>query len=56
MQAAVDRSGSVNLLVNNAGIIRDYLLCKLEEDELNDVIDVHMKGRIYACGRLESRR
>lgn len=54
MQAAVDSFGSVDVLVNNAGITRDNLLFKLEEDEWDDVINVHLKGA-YLCTRAAQR-
>ena len=36
--------GQVDVLVNNAGITRDALVNKLEEDDWNLVIDVNLKG------------
>ena len=39
--------GKVDILVNNAGITRDNLLPGLSEAEINDVIDVNLKGTIW---------
>ena len=39
-----DEFGQVDVLVNNAGITRDALVNKLEEDDWNLVIDVNLKG------------
>ena len=36
--------GRVDLLVNNAGILRDNLLFKMSEDDWDKVLDVHLKG------------
>lgn len=36
--------GQVDVLVNNAGITRDALVNKLDEDDWNLVIDVNLKG------------
>jgi len=41
---AVDTFGRVDVVVNNAGIIRDKMCFNLEEDEWDDVIRVHLKG------------
>ncbi len=46
--------GSVEILVNNAGITRDNLILTMEEDDFDKVIDVNLKGcfnMIKACGR-----
>jgi NAD(P)-dependent dehydrogenase (short-subunit alcohol dehydrogenase family) len=36
--------GRIDALVNNAGILRDKTLLKLELDQWNAVLDVHLKG------------
>jgi 3-oxoacyl-[acyl-carrier protein] reductase len=50
LQAALDEFGSVDVLVNNAGILRDRMLHKMSEEEFDSVIQVHLKGT-WACGR-----
>jgi NAD(P)-dependent dehydrogenase (short-subunit alcohol dehydrogenase family) len=44
IQTAVDTFGDVNVLVNNAGILRDRMLVNMSEAEWDDVIRVHLKG------------
>lgn len=39
--------GHVDILVNNAGITRDNLLPGLGESDIDDVIDVNLKGTIW---------
>jgi 3-oxoacyl-[acyl-carrier protein] reductase len=41
---AVDVFGSLDVMVNNAGITRDATMRKMTEDEFDQVIDVHLKG------------
>src|SRR5947208_9437503 len=41
---AVDTYGRLDVLVNNAGILRDKMSFNMEEDEWDLVVDVHMKG------------
>ena len=41
---AVDTWGGLDVVVNNAGILRDRMLVNLTEDEWDDVIRVHLKG------------
>lgn len=36
--------GIINILVNNAGITRDSLLVRMEEEDWDKVIDVNLKG------------
>ena len=50
LRSAVDAFGDVDVLVNNAGILRDRMLHNMSEEEWDDVIRVHLKGT-WACGR-----
>ncbi len=42
------RFGSVDILINNAGITRDRTLEKMSEDEFDAVIEVNLKG-VFLC-------
>jgi NAD(P)-dependent dehydrogenase (short-subunit alcohol dehydrogenase family) len=44
VQAAVDAFGQLDVCVNNAGILRDKTLSKMEEEMWDIVISVHLKG------------
>ena len=50
LQTTLDEYGRVDVLVNNAGILRDRMLHKMSEEEFDAVIEVHLKGT-WACGR-----
>jgi NAD(P)-dependent dehydrogenase (short-subunit alcohol dehydrogenase family) len=41
---AVDSFGSIDILINNAGIVRDRTLVKMDEADYDAVIAVHQKG------------
>ena len=41
---AVDEFGGLDVLVNNAGILRDRALVNMTEDEWDEVTSVHLKG------------
>ena len=45
---AVDRYGQLDVLINNAGIIRDMVLYKLDADSFDAVIRVHLRGTVAA--------
>jgi NAD(P)-dependent dehydrogenase (short-subunit alcohol dehydrogenase family) len=44
VQTAVDAFGKVDVVVNNAGILRDKAFHNMEPELLDPVIDVHLKG------------
>ena len=50
VQTAVDAFGDLDVVVNNAGVLRDRMLHKMSEEEFDVVIEVHLKGT-WACGR-----
>src|SRR5436189_1686910 len=50
VQCAIDTFGKLNILVNNAGILRDRMIFNMAEDEWDAVIGVHMKGT-FNCTR-----
>lgn len=44
VDAVVDRWDSLDVLVNNAGITRDGLLLRLQEEDWDSVLDTNLKG------------
>jgi NAD(P)-dependent dehydrogenase (short-subunit alcohol dehydrogenase family) len=47
VQAAIDAFGRVDVLVNNAGILRDKAFHKMDDSMIEAVINVHLKGALY---------
>ena len=47
VRAAVDAFGRVDVLINNAGILRDKAFHKMDDAMIAAVIDVHLKGALY---------
>jgi len=46
---AVNHFGSVDVIVNNAGILRDRSFHKMTEEDFQKVIDVHLLGTFRMC-------
>jgi len=47
VQAALDAFGTVDIVINNAGILRDKSFHNMTPDLLEPVLDVHLKGAFY---------
>jgi NAD(P)-dependent dehydrogenase (short-subunit alcohol dehydrogenase family) len=45
--AALSRFGRVDVLVNNAGILRDRTLLNMTQEDLDRVLDVHLRGTFF---------
>jgi len=44
VEAAMDTWGRVDILINNAGILRDKSFAKMDIDDFRTVVDVHLMG------------
>ena len=53
--AAVRRYGRLDVLVANAGVLRDRMLWKMSDDDFDTVIDVHLRGT-FTCARAAVRQ
>ena len=47
VQSAVDTFGRVDILINNAGILRDRSFHNMDASMIDAVVDVHLKGALY---------
>lgn len=54
MEYALSLNGSIDVLVNNAGITRDKLLARMSEEEFDLVLDSNLKGA-FNCIRHSMR-
>ncbi len=55
----VSSFSTIDILINNAGILRDATLLKMEEKQFDQVIDVHLKGTFLltqACAKIMSEK
>jgi len=47
--AAMARWGRVDILINNAGVLRDKSFAKLSLDDFRFVMEVHVMGTVHCC-------
>jgi len=47
VEKAVEEFGRIDIVINNAGILRDKAFHNLEWDNLHAVLDVHLRGAFY---------
>src|SRR5215218_9480434 len=60
VNSAIEAFGDLDILINNAGILRDRVLVNMTEQEWDDVVRVHLKGhfapsRATSCTRRARR-
>jgi 3-oxoacyl-[acyl-carrier protein] reductase len=55
VDAAVQNYGGLDVLVTNAGILRDRVLWKMTDEDFDDVIRVHLRGT-FTCARAAAIR
>lgn len=49
INAAMEKFGQIDVLVNNAGITRDTLILRMSEDDFNSVISTNLNGTFNMC-------
>lgn len=47
VQKAIDEFGRVDIVINNAGILRDKSFANIDPDSIHAVLDVHLRGAFY---------
>ena len=47
IQCALDTFGTLDVVINNAGILRDHSFANMTFDEIDAVIDVHLRGAFH---------
>jgi NAD(P)-dependent dehydrogenase (short-subunit alcohol dehydrogenase family) len=47
VQTALDTFGRIDIIINNAGILRDTSFKNMTKDQLEPVLDVHLKGAFF---------
>lgn len=48
INSAKEKFGTIDIMVNNAGITKDALIIRMKEEDFDNVIDVNLKG-VFNC-------
>ena len=48
-QTAINSFGKVDVLINNAGVLKDVSFMKMKESDWNDVINIHLHATRNNC-------
>ncbi|WP_416150986.1 3-oxoacyl-[acyl-carrier-protein] reductase [Salipaludibacillus sp. HK11] len=54
VKSVIEAFGSIEILVNNAGITRDTLIMRMKEEDFDAVIDTNLKG-VFNCAKAVTR-
>lgn len=54
VKEVVNTFGSIDVLVNNAGITRDTLVMRMKDEDFDDVINTNLKG-VFNCSKAATR-
>lgn len=55
ISSTLEKFGSIDILINNAGITRDNLLMRMKEQEWDDVLNTNLKG-VFLCTKAVTRQ
>lgn len=55
MKQVINEFGSIDILINNAGITRDNLLMRMKAEEFDEVINTNLKG-VFLCMKAVTRQ
>lgn len=55
VDTAYERFGSIDVLINNAGITKDNLLPLMSEEEFDTVIETNLKGTFNCCKHISKK-
>ncbi|RDI47492.1 3-oxoacyl-[acyl-carrier-protein] reductase [Falsibacillus pallidus] len=55
VKQTISAFGSLDILINNAGITRDNLIMRMKDDEWDDVINTNLKG-VFLCTKAVARQ
>jgi 3-oxoacyl-[acyl-carrier protein] reductase len=55
VKSVIDRWGRIDVLINNAGVARDGILALFDDDDIDTVVDLNLRGTIHVT-RLVTRR